>query len=906
MRDKISRIWSAVLPSLLVLVFFGIYFAGAGLYPFGEDTISWCDMNQQVVPLLLDFKDILAGKSGFFLSFANGGGMNFWGVFFFFLASPFSFLVIFVEKTDLLGFMNVLTVLKLAACAFTANLYFRKACRNEGLSRWTAGLLSLLYVFGAYGFLYYQNSIWLDEMYLFPLLLLSLEALLEKKKVGPYIATMTAVVVVNYYISYMVIAFVLLYMGLHFWLSRAKKRDPNKTEPEPEKTVPDPAARLFIVGSLIAALLSAVVWVPSFYQYLTSGRQSNILDGLASCNFLSRWNTTLLVLLASGSTVSVLLVSRVLGEKRRAAYRKERILFLLLCVPIFLEPVNRMWHTGSYMSFPTRYGFMTLFMGLVCVVRILPGAQDAARTAARRTMTLLGVLLTGAYAAFLLWYWQTKGEGLTAYTSTLWGSDESVAGLLLVFAAAFLAYGGLYLLYRCGVKRSIVLGLSLILILAEAGFNTKVYMLSAQHSTQAYQAAVDLENRAGESDAGFWRIKTNRYLMEENMEGAIGYRALSHYTSLTSQEYLFLMKHWGYSSYWMKVSSYGGTKFSDALLSVRYTIDKRSSADQPVYANDRFALTETEYYLPLGLLYTGDLSGLDEVTERIPFQETVFEALWPEAGTLFEGYEPSAVKGCTYTQTDGTYSIRVDDEAKESYLEWTVFVGEAETLYLDLFDSYSNRLKEAINGSFAVSVNGYSVMSEYPQQSYNGLLTLGTFENETVTVRLDVQKDVRCASFGLYGMKEAVLAKAVASAKTADWQEVANGADGRVTVDEETECLLMIPYDTGFTLRINGQVTDYTRVLGGFICFTLPAGTDTITLRYVSPGFTVGLMMTMVGVVLLLGAWLYAKKKTAQAEGTNLRSGGRVDRLAVWLCRMAGILVFIGLYLFPLLWNGLH
>ncbi|MFR5103263.1 MAG: hypothetical protein ACLTE4_12020, partial [Christensenellaceae bacterium] len=29
---------------------------------------------------------------------------------------------------------------------------------------------------------------------------------------------------------------------------------------------------------------------------------------------------------------------------------------LLLLVPIIVQPVNRMWHTGSYQGFPTRYG----------------------------------------------------------------------------------------------------------------------------------------------------------------------------------------------------------------------------------------------------------------------------------------------------------------------------------------------------------------------------------------------------------------------------------------------------------------------------------------------------------------------------------------------------------------------
>ena len=74
-------------PPVFVLIVTLALFKGNGLYPFGTKTLSWCDMDQQVVPLLIDFKDILSGKEGFFFSFKNAGGMNFFGVFFFFLST---------------------------------------------------------------------------------------------------------------------------------------------------------------------------------------------------------------------------------------------------------------------------------------------------------------------------------------------------------------------------------------------------------------------------------------------------------------------------------------------------------------------------------------------------------------------------------------------------------------------------------------------------------------------------------------------------------------------------------------------------------------------------------------------------------------------------------------------------
>ena len=73
---------SVFVSPIIVILVFGCFFAINGFFPFGTSSISWCDMTQQVIPLLCDFKDILSGDDGFFLSLQNAGGMNFFGVFF--------------------------------------------------------------------------------------------------------------------------------------------------------------------------------------------------------------------------------------------------------------------------------------------------------------------------------------------------------------------------------------------------------------------------------------------------------------------------------------------------------------------------------------------------------------------------------------------------------------------------------------------------------------------------------------------------------------------------------------------------------------------------------------------------------------------------------------------------------
>ena len=113
MQKSKSKYFVLFSPLIIIIMLCGVY-AFNGIFPFGNKSVAWCDLNQQTIPLMMDLKDILSGNSDLFYSTANGGGMNFWGVFLFFLASPLYLLVVFVEKQDISLFVNFLLILKLS------------------------------------------------------------------------------------------------------------------------------------------------------------------------------------------------------------------------------------------------------------------------------------------------------------------------------------------------------------------------------------------------------------------------------------------------------------------------------------------------------------------------------------------------------------------------------------------------------------------------------------------------------------------------------------------------------------------------------------------------------------------------------------------------------------------------
>ena len=890
--DKLKKILPFIVPPLAVMLIMGFAFYRHDLYPFGDGTVSWCDMSQQVIPLLTDFKDILSGKDGMFLNFHNAGGMNLWGVFFFFIASPYTLLVLLVDKADVIYLVNIMTVLKLMTAAVTAQIYFR-TCQKK-LSPYISSVLSVVYAFCGYGMFYYQNNIWLDMMYLFPLLMVAFKELFEKKRIIPYTVMLTLMMIVNYYISYMIVVFILLFMAVCCWRYRKEEK---------YKDVPC----RFIIGSLLGALLSAVVWIPCFLQFLSSGRSKSVIMQIESADFFSNYQTTFCLLLSTASVAVIVLVFLLDGKKRSKRLNTDLIMLFLMLIPIIIEPANLMWHTGSYMSFPCRYAFITIFFALICAGYFLSSENAIAKEKKNCDhfiiFLILAALIYGFYR-FSEGFMENNRDGMAKYTKSLWQDGTAFELWLEFFVVAAVFYTIITLLHKKGwISKKIFALFLAMFVAAESYANVNVYMITPDMNyperSYYHHNIMDLSDRIEDND-GFYRVKTSSKLFEVNLVGSMGYNSLSHYTSLTSRDYMYMMKQLGYSSYWMEVGSYGGTELTDALMSVKYLIEKNdgitNNADS-VYSNSIYEIVPTEYYLPLGIVTDADLSGSEELSTgtRSDVQKKLFEQLFGGNGDeLITDYEYDSIYGI---QDDSMMSpsFTFNSSSDFSYMDYEIKVTDKQTLYFDCFDKLSNNLSESINGSFMVTVNGRSIQTDYPSQSSNGLLKLGEFENEEVNVRVTLNKNItNCRSYGVFGLHHDVLQKALEQMNTAGLTDNDGKLSGSGNAKAGQKCVLQIPYQEGLKIKVNGKSVSYNKVFGDLVCFDLQEGENNITVTNVPKGFYAGLALTILGVALTVGYFFIRKK---------LKFGELLEMAGIVAVIGAGVIVMILVYIAPCILN---
>ena len=898
---KIMKKLVFVLPPIIVLLATLGLFKANGLYPYGTKTISWCDMDQQVIPLLIDFKDILSGKESFFFSFKNAGGMNFYGVFFFFLSSPFSFLVAFVDKAEIISFANVLVMLKMCAIAFTASLYFKKKYPDNPLLN---VFLSVLYAYSGYVMMYYQNVIWLDIVYLFPVLLLGLEYLKEGKK-ALFIGALAACVAVNYYLSYMVVVFLLLYVGLWLWLSKDRK-----------------FAVSFTVSCILAALVSAVVWLPSLIQYFSSGRTTSILDNLRSSSIFTAYETTLPTVFS----VLFLFPFALLGKKDEKDNFMRRVLFVATLIPLILEPINKMWQTGSYMSFPSRYGFITIFL---CLTLAMDGMAKERKTITeevdeknaslplverikqnwkielpRYAVSIVCVLFAVWYLSISKSYTLEHVETMDQYSHSLWGNEASFEALLKLYVLALL-FGALwYVLHHYKLFKPVFLWISVgVMVLSELYVAPMTYMLTPAHEVDWHADVMETADVI--EDDNFYRVTTDRSYsgrdFDMNLMGSLGYNGLGHYTSLTSERYMTAIKQFGYTSYWMEVGNSGGTLLTDALMSVKYQIRSKNNSEDSVYKGNYYQIDPMEYTLPLGIIAQADIVKQAETADyshRAELQEILYHDFFGDNGAVKSyGLEVASFKNLTVTEEDGKYVLEPKGTGS---IAFKIPIQGTETVYFNAFDENTNALNQRINKKFTVSAPNITV-NEYPKQRENGLLKLGEYSSgntatqKSITVTASVKEKVTVRDLGVVTINNETLKKDVRAAKTIGLTSGKSSLEGIYTADGGECVFLSIAYDKGMSLKINGKKAELFEVYDGFTAFYLEEGVNKIELTYTPKGFGLGLSLTLLGIggcVALAALWIWKKY--------SLRIPKAGEEILYWGWIAAGAVVVIIVYMVPL------
>ena len=150
-------------------------------------------------------------------------------------------------------------------------------------------------------------------------------------------------------------------------------------------------------------------------------------------------------------------------------------------------------------------------------------------------------------------------------------------------------------------------------------------------------------------------------------------------------------------------------------------------------------------------------------------------------------------------------------------------------------------------------------------------MELGTlYEGERVTLTESGEASGATLDCHIYRFDYNALAE-LRAAMVTEPMEITSFSDthieGTVTASEAGMLLTSIPYDKGWTVTADGRTLDTDEYFNAFLAVRLPAGTHQMTFDFRPRGRTEGILITIVSLILLLGAAAFSvihKKRGAE------------------------------------------
>lgn len=901
--------WTPLLAFVATALLLCLGAAASNVYPFGSESFLTEDLKYQYVDLFTWYKKVLTGGESLLYSFSPSLGSNAWGVWSYYLASPFNLLILLFPDSLLTLAVFVITVLKLGLAGAAAAFYLR---HRFSLRRCEALALALCLSCSLWMMTQLRNPMWMDAMILLPLVAHGAWRCVTRGRWAELLVTLVAAVVTCWYMGYMLVMSSVCCSWVEWYVAPA-----------------DGAGRVSGTRAvaLVCGVFCFVVLLSAWTLYPTVVVQ------------LGSWSTVKEIVLVVGSVVLLvlgllLLGDRVPGRVVRVVACAVTALALAVLALMTLVVVARSLGGGLFGALRSlsQYGARSLvsspFLGtyqvnespqlyvgylplLGALLLLVDRRMDRRLRLAAAAFLVVCLVSVAFVPVYLAWCGFRTPNGFNSRTAFLfvfaavWAAGAylgerrdqglprcapAIAAVLAV-AAVLGSFAGPVHSLRAIVASVVLVALyaallapqarRLGLVLPLAVFAELVFSgclawpsLYVGYSQDAHEAYVADASRELESlralDDGFYRVektytRAGRAALNEGFSQ--GFRRLSSYLSSTGHASVDLLNALGYSNPGEFSTSYLIPILpSDSLLGVRYVFSRvplngLCQVDDTWLA-DGDLLYENPDALSVGYAASSDVTAADVIGSDNPFeaQNRLASAVLGQGVELFRplGSEVVADGG-------GSRSWKVEVPAGVVACSWAS-------------DPTGGRYRYSVEGGDAewtddVAAEGAAWDGWRFGHAVRTLNEASDADREAVVTLTSEAAAAGDDSFSptclFYGLDLSVYQQLVdelsaQQLRVAQWSHARLSGSVRLT-GEKNGLLLTVPYDLGWTVRVNGERVDAQPAFGGAMTFVPVAGAGNFELdmTYVPPMLGEGACVTAVSAAALLTAAGVSRRREA-------------------------------------------
>lgn len=827
-----------------------ILFAYNGLAPFGSRSLAVMDADIQYLDLFSYLKNVLAGKSSLGYTFGKTLGGSGIAIFSYYLSSPFNLLVVFFSNQQLPVFFDLIVALKLTLAAvtfayFSVHRFPQKMEENAVLYL----LLSVGYGLSQYALAQSSNIMWLDGIYMLPLILLQVYEIVQGKRSWSLTVLVGLAIVFNWYSAGIDCLFTAFWFLLEFGL-RATERKPAWKEFLS-------AAVHYVAAMLLGVMLSAVLFLPTIGALKKSTRGSIHLGDLKNLSMLGELPTAFQnytygsvsdlgsVALFCGSLTIILVIS--IFFNKELSLQKRVFLGGVFTVSILLFYWNPLYVTFSLFqwvsSYQYRYSYLAIFALLFLA---LYGGLAVTQKMLRRVAS---IAIVYSLALITLFYLKPVNTRAHVYAT---------AGFILLTSGTYLL--GKRFAQNQKAKR-LLAGFLVVVVSADLMLNAdlliRTYSTENRQYFQAYYTAQkNLIDTIQKDDPSFYRISqtTTRSMGENGLtayynEGlAYNYASISGYTSSPDDIQREFLDRLGYPINGENMCITNTSILSaDSLLGVRYILspyDIQGLEKISGTAENGKAIYQNPYAFPMAFTYDAQENHSDTETAENPFlyQNALYQQLFAGSNDLYTPLE---------------YTWEVDKNTLKIHL--SVPSGKRIAVYGNLPWNAEMNARIYVNGQF---------MTQYACWLSPTVFYLPV-QGETCEIEVQadsLQFDLDRMQFYALDLETLEQDAELANARSVDSLSMEDGkVQATVTAKSGERLFLSIAADDDWNILLNGKPADIELIGNCLYSIALEEGENTLSMQYHVRYQKAGLAVSLLALVLLCGL-RRRRKKNAEVQ----------------------------------------
>ncbi|WP_195951787.1 YfhO family protein [Clostridium saudiense] len=920
-KENYIYIFSFIVPIMLMVVVYALI----GIYPVGDKTIVNSDMYLQYVGFLGHIKDVLKGEANLFYSFSKSLGGNTVGLFAYYMSSPLNLIIGLFPKAYIAETIVVITLIKIGLSSLTFTIYLIQSFKKKDIN---VIMFSLCYSFMAYNINFQLNIMWLDGVVLLPLVILGVDKLINENKCKLYVISLFIAIVSNYYIGYMICIFSGLYfiyklisnnkvelkkLGIFICASilsvalSAFILIPTVLSLSSGKA----KFRLFQEAPKLMMSLDEVIaqlFIGNYSLGQIMGNYPNIYCGVII--------TVLGILYFLNKNIS---------RKERIL---SGIFMFVLLLSIFISTLVLIWHGFDYpVGFAYRFSFLISFLGIVLAYKEFISYENISKLKITITILLgagcTGYILYGDYEGLSKWKILLTFLFFVVYIILIklanwsnfnkdekWNFSLSVYQWLCKIVKFYRCTEGNV---RCvnkpidyskcgkvdnnrkklrGVKKIKLEQIINILIVTIVFIELSINAYSCL-KLKSYVSRVRTYNYINEMQPIVDELKENMnnfYRMEEVFANTyddpmlLNYYGITHSSSANDRNTRKFMANMGFktSSIFEKYNR-GSLISIDSLLGVKYQIASKKSEN---FSDNHY--TENEYYkkvleegdyivyenlfaLPIAFMVNDNLKDVDTLdVNTFELNNRILSSMVNTKKVINKSLNVKEVisENLISTINNGEVCYERMDKQKASSITFIVEAEDNNPVYMFL-KSNAYESGTVSSNQVRVSINGVRKFTAFDSRNYN-VEYIGAFNKGE-----DIIIEINLNSNKLY-LKELQ----IYSCDVDEFEEVYNNlkeniisdtdyrdgyVKGKISVTEDkTLIYTSIPYDEGWTVKIDDRKVEYVKILDGLIGVDVDTeefseGEHVIELKYKVPGLMVGIVISFLALVSCIAYEVFMK-----------------------------------------------